>query len=204
MKKLLKVRFPDGSVICRDKKATDTYIDTLVRIGLPAVNELNISARDNRFVNLVSDKPDGGNCTEVGGWYVFRKLDAEGMAKYLTKVSDRLGLGLGVDIVEKPEAVFRSWKPEMKVVLDGVEFCRNSCAATFAEAVRRRLLRLDQDEHCQEGRAPEGDRTFSRQGHSCKYRTKTHPNLAESLSKRFSRRLPRFPKSTRKRTMSST
>ena len=137
MKKLLKVRFPDGSVICRDKKATDTYIDSLVRIGLPAVNELNISARDNRFVNLVSDKPDGSNCTEVGGWYVFRKLDAEGMAKYLTKVSDRLGLGLGVDIVEKPEEVFRSGKPEMKVVLDGVEFCLNSCAATFAEAIRR-------------------------------------------------------------------
>ena len=135
MKKLLRVEFQDGTVICRDK-VTDTYIDSLAIIGLPSVNALKISARDRRFVNLVSETPDGVNCTEVGGWYVFRKLGIEGMAKCLSAVSERLNLGLRVDIIETEEH-FRDVKSKLRVSLDGSEFSYDKSSVTFAEAVRR-------------------------------------------------------------------
>ena len=133
MQKLLKVRFPDGTEICRDK-LTDTYIDCLERIGLPLVNSLGISARDRSFVNLVSDTTDGVNYTEVDGWFVFRKLDAEGMEQNLAAVSARLNLDLVVNIVEKGG---RDGKATLRVILDGEDITRSSGAKTFAEAVRR-------------------------------------------------------------------
>ena len=134
MKKLLTVRFPDGSTICREK-VTDTYIDCLERIGLSKVNGLGLSARKGSFVNLVSKTPDGSNCTEVGGWYVFRKMGAESMEKCLSNVSDRLGLNLHIDM--KTDSGFRDKKSKLKVTLDGAEFCFDKCSVTFAEAVRR-------------------------------------------------------------------
>lgn len=137
MKKLLKVHFQDGSVICRDK-VTDSYIDCLKKIGLPVVHALGISARDRSFVNLVSKESDGINYTEVDGWFVFRKLEVEGMGKNLKTVSDRLDLNLLIEVVEKDE-VFRDKdkKKTLRVFFEGEDITQNSGAKTFAEAISK-------------------------------------------------------------------
>lgn len=138
MKKFLKVQFQDNSVICRDK-VTDSYIDCLEKIGLPIVHALGISARDKSFVNLVSEKSDGINYTEVDGWFVFRKLGIEGMKKNLEIVSERLNLNLRIEIVEKKDEVFRDKdkKKILRVFFEGEDITQNSGAKTFAEAIMR-------------------------------------------------------------------
>ena len=134
MQKLLEVRFPDGTEICRNK-VTDTYIDCLEKIGLPLVNSLGISARKKSYVNLVSDTTDGYNYTEVGGWFVYRKMGIGDMAKNLAAVSERLNLNLQIGIVETDRS-FREDNATLRVFLDGEEITRSSGAKTFAEAIR--------------------------------------------------------------------
>ena len=137
MKKLLKVQFQDGMVICRDK-VTDSYIDCLEKIGLPAVHSLGISARDRSFVNLVSEESDGINYTEVDGWFVFRKLGIEGMERNLKTVSDRLDLNLRIEVV-KTDEVFRDKdkKKTLRVFFEGVDITQTSGAKTFAGAISK-------------------------------------------------------------------
>ena len=134
-KKRLRVKFNDGTEICRQDRVTDTYIDCLDKIGLSTINSLGISARDRSFVNLVSETTDGRNYSEVNGWFVYRKIDIKKMRDNLTAISNRLGLNLKIDIFETGDT-FRP-KSTLRIFLDGEEITRNNGARSFAEAIHR-------------------------------------------------------------------
>ena len=98
-KTVLKVTFPDGTVIA-DKKAKNTFAETIKRIGLMKVRNLGISFCHVPIVSNTLDKKYGQAQIPVGdGLYVMTHSSTHDKKKQLDKISQELGLGLKVEEV---------------------------------------------------------------------------------------------------------
>ena len=98
-KTVLKVTFPDGTVIA-DKKAKITFAETIKRIGLMKVRNLGISFCHVPIVSNTLDKKYGQAQIPVGdGLYVMTHSSTHDKKKQLDKISQELGLGLKVEEV---------------------------------------------------------------------------------------------------------
>ena len=96
------VTFDDGQTIC-GKDSLETFVQTLQKVGLINIPDLNITFGP---VNLVSAlEKDASKQTLVDGTYIYTDLDAEGMIKTLQKVSDYMYLDLVIDKRDVHDAI---------------------------------------------------------------------------------------------------
>ena len=96
----IRVTFPDGTVLCL-ATAIETFKAALCHIGLQRVHDLNIQ---HSGYNLVSRKkrPTEGQVWqhEVNGWYIYSNLQNAVKMDDLRIISDKLHLGLKVDVTK--------------------------------------------------------------------------------------------------------
>jgi len=96
-KTVLKVTFPDGTVIA-DKKAKITFAETIKRIGLMKVRNLGISFCHVPIVSNTLDKKYGKAQIPVGdGLYVMTHSSTHDKKKQLDKIAKDLGIKLIVE-----------------------------------------------------------------------------------------------------------
>lgn len=96
-KTILRVTFPDGTVIA-DKKAKITFAETIKRIGLMKVRNLGISFCHVPIVSNTLDKKYGQAQIPVGdGLYVMTHSSTHDKKKQLDKIAKELGVGLKVE-----------------------------------------------------------------------------------------------------------
>lgn len=93
----LRVTTPLGQVFCDERDATNTFCDVLEHIGLTRVRQLGIMLSK---INLVSTSRDPNRQQrQLGDFYVFTNRSTADKAKLLHHISDRLHLGLTIDII---------------------------------------------------------------------------------------------------------
>ena len=98
-KTVLRVTFPDGTVIA-DKKAKNTFAETIKRIGLLKVRNLGITFCHVPIVSNTLYKKYGQAQIPVGdGLYVMTHSSTHDKKKQLDKISQELGVGLKVEEV---------------------------------------------------------------------------------------------------------
>ena len=96
-KTILRVTFPDGTVIA-DKKAKITFAEVIKRIGLMKVRNLGISFCHVPIVSNTLDKKYGQAQIPVGdGLYVMTHSSTHDKKKQLDKISQELELKLEVE-----------------------------------------------------------------------------------------------------------
>ena len=96
-KTILRVTFPDGTVIA-DKKAKITFSETIKRIGLMKVRNLGISFCHVPIVSNTLDKKYGQAQIPVGdGLYVMTHSSTHDKKKQLDKIAKGLGIELKVE-----------------------------------------------------------------------------------------------------------
>lgn len=96
-KTILRVTFPDGTVIA-DKKAKITFSETIKRIGLMKVRNLGISFCHVPIVSNTLDKKYGQAQIPVGdGLYVMTHSSTHDKKKQLDKIAKGLGIKLKVE-----------------------------------------------------------------------------------------------------------
>ena len=77
----------DGKVFFDAKDAMNTFCDVLVHIGLLRVRQLEIMLSVNRTQR------------KIGNFYVFTNRSTSDKAKKLKEISDRLNLGLKIEVI---------------------------------------------------------------------------------------------------------
>ena len=98
-KTILRVTFPDGTVIA-DKKAKVTFAETIKRIGLMRVRGLGMTFCHVPLVSNTLDKKYGKAQIHVGkGLYVMTHSSTHDKKKQLEKISQELGLRLKVEVI---------------------------------------------------------------------------------------------------------
>lgn len=99
----LKVIFPDGTVIWH-RKAIETYIDTIKRIGYGRVASLNIQRSSYNIVSQQKRPTKPGRIWqhESDGWYIYTNTNNMQKEEDLKEISDKLHLGLRIE-EGKPE-----------------------------------------------------------------------------------------------------
>ena len=96
-KTILRVTFPDGTVIA-DKKAKITFAEVIKRIGLMRVRNLSISFCHVPIVSNTLDKKYGQAQIPVGdGLYVMTHSSTHDKKKQLDKIAKELGIKLKVE-----------------------------------------------------------------------------------------------------------
>lgn len=96
----LRVQFPDGTVVCH-ATAIDTFTAVLRRIGLQRVHELNIQHAGYNLVSRVK-RPSNGPIWqhELDGWYIYSNTQNLVKMNDLLYISEKLHLGLKVDVAK--------------------------------------------------------------------------------------------------------
>ena len=96
-KTVLRVTFPDGTVIA-DKKAKNTFAETIKRIGLLKVRNLGITFCHVPIVSNTLDRKYGQAQIPVGdGLYVMTHSSTHDKKKQLAKIAKDLGIKLIVE-----------------------------------------------------------------------------------------------------------
>ncbi len=98
-KTLLRVTMPDGSVIER-KKAKDTFIDVIRRIGIDKVRPLGLKFCKIPIIsNTKDDKYGKAQHLIEGGWYILTHSSTADKKKQLEKIAKSLHLPMVIEIV---------------------------------------------------------------------------------------------------------
>ncbi len=94
----MRVTFPDGTVIWH-RRAIDTFIETLRKIGLERVSKIGIYHSDFNLVGKKSRKPKPGAIWqhECDGWYIYSNISNSTKAADLKRISDYYRLGLRIE-----------------------------------------------------------------------------------------------------------
>jgi hypothetical protein len=96
-KTVLRVTFPDGTIIA-DKKAKNTFAETIKRIGLMKVRNLGITFCHVPIVSNTLDKKYGQAQIPVGdGLYIMTHSSTHDKKKQLDKIAKDLGIKLIVE-----------------------------------------------------------------------------------------------------------
>lgn len=94
----LKVTFADGTVVWH-RKAIDTYIDAIKRIGYERVAALGMEHGGYNILSRQSRPTEPGRIWqhEIDGWFVWTNSSNIQKTNDLKQISDYLGLGLTVE-----------------------------------------------------------------------------------------------------------
>jgi len=142
-KKLIRVTFPNGKVICY-KSATDTMVATLQELGTEVVQNIKLELchlpllskeiypKYKEWMKLVGD-----------GWYVNSQSNSESKFLQLKAINEQLNLGLVIELgadfeaEDNPNKEKRSKSKDKLLVKfpDGQYFANNSALDTFLEVV---------------------------------------------------------------------
>lgn len=96
---ILQVTMPNGLVIRHDK-AKDTFIDTIMRIGVDRVRPLGLKLCKIPIISNTRDKKYGKAQHEVGeGWLILTHCSTSDKKKMLDKIARALGLNMKVEII---------------------------------------------------------------------------------------------------------
>lgn len=142
-KKLIRVTFPNGKVICY-KSATDTMVATLRELGTDVVQNIKLELchlpllsqevypKYKEWMKLIDD-----------GWYVNTQSNSDSKFLQLKAINEQLELGLKIELgddfeaQENPNKEKRSKTKDKLLVKfpDGQYFANNSALETFLEVV---------------------------------------------------------------------
>ncbi len=99
-KSLLRVEFPDGRII-QHPVAADTFAQVIDEHYPELIDEIGIVHAGVPLVSKTLDKKYADYQKPIGdGWYVFTNIRTEKKQEDLQKISDSLGLGLKVSVVD--------------------------------------------------------------------------------------------------------
>ena len=93
----LRVTMPDGDVI-EHPKATDTWLQTILTLGLDRVIEVDSNAQ------IISTSPNfrrGRPEQQHGQYYIAKDYSTKDKKRLLDKIAERLGVQLKVEIIDK-------------------------------------------------------------------------------------------------------
>lgn len=93
----LRITTTDGLVFCDEGNATNTFCDVLKHIGLIRVRELKIMVSGNNIVS--TSKDPNRKQRQVEDLFVLTNLSTKDKAGLLQEISDKLGLGLTIEII---------------------------------------------------------------------------------------------------------
>lgn len=142
-KKLIKVTFPNGTVICY-KSATDTMVATLERLGVEVISKINLELCHLPLVSKeVYSKYKEWMKPVCDGWYVNTQSNSESKFLQLKAINEQLALGLKIELGDDFEAIDcpnkeKRSKSKDKLLVkfpDGQYFANNSALDTFLEVV---------------------------------------------------------------------
>ena len=95
----LRVEYPDGRIV-QYPKATDTYVEVIENNYPDLIHELNIvHANVNIVTREYSEQYASAQREISNGWLVFTNTSTRKKREDLIKISDKLNLGLKVDII---------------------------------------------------------------------------------------------------------
>lgn len=94
----LRVLFPDGERIERDF-ATDTFVETIQKIGIDKVRELGIRVYGKLLID--SHHHEKIQQKRVNGWYICTHSSTAGKKTFLDKIAQTLRIRLKVEIIAK-------------------------------------------------------------------------------------------------------
>lgn len=98
-KTILRVTMPNGAVI-QYRKAKDTFVETIVRIGVERVRSVGISFCRVPIVSNTRDSKYGRAQVPVGkGWLILTHSSTADKKDQLLKIARSLGIDLKVEIV---------------------------------------------------------------------------------------------------------
>lgn len=98
-KTLLRVTFDDGTVI-EKRKAKDTFIDAIMKIGINRVRPLGVKFCKIPIISNTRDPKYGKAQFDVGGgWLILTHSSTRDKKKMLDKIATSLGLRLKVEII---------------------------------------------------------------------------------------------------------
>ena len=139
----IRVTFPDGIVICY-KRVTDTFIETIRRIGPERVASLGMEVRHHPLVSREKIGLFKDNSKPIDDdWFVITESDTAQKYLQLMSISTQLGLGLtieraeGFDAYDKPQRVLvRKAKSPLTVSFpDGDVFSEAVPRDTYVKAI---------------------------------------------------------------------
>lgn len=97
---LLTIKFPDGTAIC-ESDSNKTMVASIEKIGVSRVLEGGFTLIGKPIVSI--KKPNWQGVFELGNYYIFTGASNQDKIKYLTKMSNALGLGLKFSTEIKPK-----------------------------------------------------------------------------------------------------
>lgn len=96
----LRVTWPDGRVVS-GRQAVDTFCQTISMIGIKRVQGVGITTRDFPLISEMPDEEPRHQQRHVDGRYIMVCNSTMEKLRHLCTISDRLGLGLTVEIVPR-------------------------------------------------------------------------------------------------------
>ena len=106
--KKMRVIFPDGTVFCF-RRVTETFLETIRKIGPEQVAPLGLEVRHCPLVSKEKNTLFGDDIRDIGdGWYVITQSDTTQKHHQIVSISNKLGLGLKVEIAAGFDAYEKS------------------------------------------------------------------------------------------------
>ena len=142
-KKLIRVTFPNGKVICY-KSATDTMVATLQELGDDIISEINMELCHLPLLSKeVYPKYKEWMKPVCDGWYINTQSNSDSKFLQLKAINEQLTLDLTIELgddfeaQENPNKEKRSKSRDKLLVRfpDGQYFANNSTLDTFLEVV---------------------------------------------------------------------
>ncbi len=97
---LLKVTTRDGGVFFDESDATKTYCAVIEHIGPARIRGIQDRIKKGKLKLVSTTEDDNRQHKQIGNYYVLTNLSTSQKGTYLKKISDEMGLGLKVEVVE--------------------------------------------------------------------------------------------------------
>ena len=97
---LLKVTTREGRVFFNETEATKTYCAVMEFIGLARIREIQDRIKKGQLKLVSTSQDNNRQHKQMGKYYILTNLSTSQKGMYLKKISDELGLGLKVEVVE--------------------------------------------------------------------------------------------------------
>lgn len=142
-KKLLRVTFPSGKVICY-KSTTDTMVAVLQELGEDVISKIELELCHLQIVSKeIYPKYRKWMKPICDGWYINTQSNSDSKFLELKSINDQLSLnlklelGADLDAEDKPDKEKRTKSKDKLLVKfpDGQYFANNSTLDTFLEVV---------------------------------------------------------------------
>ena len=99
----LRVLFPDGKVIEKDI-ATDTFVETIQKIGIDKVRELRLRGNGVPLIDSVQRHDRKSAQPKIQGWYICIYSSTQKKKEQLDEIAQQLGIRLKVEIISKDKS----------------------------------------------------------------------------------------------------